>query len=996
MTKKRNESIKNHLLWPLLILLILQAVIMAGMILFGGVSIKLKSNEIHILSENTENTRLYLEKETIHQWMNMVNDSGSMAAEIEAVLENKRKSAADISTDYALNRQIVEGIMDKSVAILRRGYGTGIFAVLDGPAAENSPEGTKAGFYIRDSNSGSYTQGYSSLLMERGLPSIANKYGIPLDSFWELGFDMEGAEEACAFYKKPFNAAMENGASWEERMNYAFLCRPFRLSPADVPVITYSVPIILKDGSIVGVFGLEMTVGRLEQLLSADRTDGGQEMCYVLGLRKKGGDSVQPVTTTGYLYNHYFTDQKQLKFNSISEKGIDELTSSDGTDWFASVKKLEVYSYNTPFEQEEWVLAGMARKDSLLSFYNYIRRMLIGSMMFPVIFSLLGVFVIGRIVTRPISSLIKELRAKSGAPGLVLTRVHISEIDELTGTIEQLSADVERSASKISTILDHAEVLIGVFEYQSHSDTVFCSRSVFEILNFGEIVEPYCYLPVMQFNNLIMQALKQVKQEGGNYLFQTEKDGNVRWVRLILDHQEEGVILGVLCDVTADVLEKEKLERERNYDLLTSLYNRRAFREKTADLMAMENVKAAAVIMWDLDNLKYINDTYGHDEGDRYIRLFADCLRRLEPEGAVVSRYSGDEFVTLIYQGSMEEIQSRIRDFMEYMKKCTLDMEGGYRIPVRVSGGISWYPSDAVSFDTLLTYADFAMYTVKHSVKGILMEFDKDDYDSHSYMLAGREELNQMLETRKVRFAFQPVLNRDGSIYGYELLMRPQFINLKGIQEVLNLARAQAKLRQMEALTWFAGLEAVRTHEKDGETLREAKLFINSIASVSMSEAEIAQFEEQFEEYLPRLVVELTEGEPTNRSCLRRKLDAARKWNALVAIDDFGAGYNSESILLDMEPDIIKIDINLIQHIHEDTNRQLILNSIMDFAGKNRITVLAEGVETKEELEYLIQRGVNLFQGFYIGRPEMEMRPVDPYIVRKMQEFAEKTKLSDK
>ncbi len=85
--------------------------------------------------------------------------------------------------------------------------------------------------------------------------------------------------------------------------------------------------------------------------------------------------------------------------------------------------------------------------------------------------------------------------------------------------------------------------------------------------------------------------------------------------------------------MTADVMEKEKLEWERNFDLLTELYNRRAFREQVESLMASQKEKYGAVIMWDLDNLKYINDTYGHDEGDRYLILFAECLKNSFAEG---------------------------------------------------------------------------------------------------------------------------------------------------------------------------------------------------------------------------------------------------------------------------------------------------------------------------------------------------------------------------
>ena len=1015
MKKGRNESIRTHLLWPLLVLLIIQALIMAGMVLFGGVSKKLKNNEIHILSENTDNTRLYLEKETIHQWINVVNDSGSMASEIQSVLDEQHKDASCISSDYDLNREIADGIMNRAVDLMRRSYGTGIFVVLDGPAAQNSAENTKAGFYIRDSNPGrSYNQDNSSLLLERGLPSLANKYGIPLDSFWDLGFDMTADDGSTDFYKKPFYSSVENQAGAEDRLNFAYLSKPFRLSPKDIPVITYSAPIILEDGSVVGVFGLEMGIGRIEQVLSSDRTESSFEVCYALGVRQAGENTITPVASSGYLYNQYFKGDEYLEYTDNEEEGIGELRSSDRAGWYASVKQLDVYNYNTPFEQEEWVLVGMARKNDLLSFYNSIRSMLLSSILIPIILSVFGVFIIGKIVTDPIRGLVNEVRKRSGEHGLTLTRVNIGEIDELTETIEQLSADVERSASKISSILEHANVLIGVFEYEENNESVFCSRSIFEMMGWEEPGEPYCYMGSEEFQQRMESGIRNTKRDGENYLFHVEARptadeaeriasdranaaGKGRWVRLILDTQEAGTVLGVLSDVTGDVEEKAKLERERNYDLLTSLYNRRAFREQLVVAMADGTIQTAAVAMWDLDNLKYINDTYGHDEGDRYIVLFANCLKRLEEEGAIVSRYSGDEFVTLIYgDGGKEEIRRRVQSFMQFLQSTSLEMKGGYQIPVRVSGGMAWYPDDAVDFDTLLNYADFAMYMVKHSVKGIIMEFDSNDYSNNSYMLAGREELNRMLETREVDFAFQPITRRDGSVFGYELLMRPNFTNLKGIKEVLNLARAQAKLTQMETLTWYAGLKAVEKQDQAGALGQTERLFINSIASACMSKEEEADLWNRYSCYLSRIVTELTEGEPVNQEYMSRKIAVTKKWNGLIAIDDFGAGYNSETVLLDMAPDIIKVDMSLVQRIHEDPNRQLILNNILDFAGQNHITVLAEGVETKEELEFLIQCGVELFQGYYIGRPQMEIRPIDPYIVRKMQDFAQKSDFSQK
>ncbi|MEY8353799.1 EAL domain-containing protein [Lachnospiraceae bacterium 54-53] len=991
MKNKRSESIRIQLLGPLLVLLVLQAAVIAGTVLFGGVSIKLKNNEIHILSENTENTKLNLEKETFLRWAGIMNNSGFTAAEIQQVLDSENRRSRDILTDDMLNRKITGRIMGKSIEMLHLSNATGVFMILNGPAAQNSPGEMKAGFYVRNSNAGGYIKDGSSLLMERGLPSLAEQYGIPLDSFWEMGFLESDGEGSGDFYNKPFRMAVKNQAKQPDVMNYAYLSPPFRLSPRDMEIITYSVPIILEDGTVAGVFGLEMTLNQLEQLLGADQTNSTFEESWILGIRRAGTNTIVPAAYSGYLYNQYFNESPSLEYRDNPGENISVLESDDGTGWYASIKKLEIYGSNGPFGEEEWVLAGIARQKDLLSFYHVIRRMLLTSMVVPLVLSLLGAFMIGKIITEPIRRLVKELRKKSGSRGLSLKRVRIREIDELTETIEQLSWDVERSSSKISSILEHANVLIGVFEYEDGSDRVFCSRSLFEMLGWGPVDEPYCYMTLKEFEDGMEKTFTGTKIKGDHVLQCLEAPEGTRWVEFILDESKNGTILGVCTDVTADVEEKEKLERERNYDLLTELYNRRAFREQVGAAMERQKCRTAAVVMWDLDNLKYINDTYGHDEGDRYIVLFADCLKTLSENGGIVSRYSGDEFVVFLKGEDKEEIRKRVRGFMRYIQKFTLDMDGGYQFPIRVSGGLSWYPDDAGDFDTLFNYADFAMYMVKHSVKGAVKEFDLKEYMNNSYMLAGSEELNRMLDTREVRFAFQPIATREGGIYGYELLMRPEFVNMKGITEVLNLARSQAKLPQMEALTWFAGLKAVRAEEEAGQLGRTEKLFINSIASVCLTEEDRLELEGEYGELLPRTVIELTEGEPAGQSYMRYKIDMAKQWEGQIAIDDYGTGYNSESILLRMRPDIVKLDISIVKRIHEDPNRQIILRNLLDLAGKNNICVLAEGVETAEELEFLMRCGVILFQGYYIARPQMEIRPLDPYIVKKMREFSGKS-----
>ena len=366
--------------------------------------------------------------------------------------------------------------------------------VLNGPAAMKSPTGMKAGFYIRNSNPGGYLNDNSSLLMERGLPSLAEKYNIPLDSFWELGFLNTGGKGAADFYQKPFDAAIKYKGKKKDTMRYAYLSSPFRLSPKDTEVITYSAPVILEDGTVLGVFGLEMTVNQLEQILSQEQINGSFNECWLLGIREKGTNTIIPVAESGYLYNQYFNENTKIEYEYNHKENISTLRSPEGTEWYASVNKLDVYGADEMYGGSEWVMVGMARQKDLLSFYNAVRRMLFSSMLVPLLFSLLGAYMIGRIMTEPIRRLVEELRRKSGSRGLSLERVHVKEIDELSETIELLNRDVDRASYKMSGILEHANVLVGVFEYEEEENRVFCSRSLFEMLGWGKMKEAYCYI----------------------------------------------------------------------------------------------------------------------------------------------------------------------------------------------------------------------------------------------------------------------------------------------------------------------------------------------------------------------------------------------------------------------------------------------------------------------------------------------------------------------
>ena len=296
-------------------------------------------------------------------------------------------------------------------------------------------------------------------------------------------------------------------------------------------------------------------------------------------------------------------------------------------------------------------------------------------------------------------------------------------------------------------------------------------------------------------------------------------------------------------------------------------------------------------------------------------------------------------------------------------KRCQISDSA--RVKLGVSGGVAMYPEHSVLFPQLLHYADFAMYCVKNGVKGSLMEFTTESYEKSGYLMNGIQALNRLLEQRLVRYAFQPIVSaKDASILGYELLMRPTVSELPTPEYVLRLASQQGKLHQVEL--------------RQSKHLKpDAKLFINSIASHSLRPEDEKQIEEHFAHLLPSVVLEITERETRSEQDTNKKVEYMRRFSAHVAIDDFGSGYNNEQSLVSIDADYVKLDMSFVRNVHLDTRKRNWLATLLSYTKKSHIHVIAEGVETLEELEVLCALGVDYYQGYYIARPDFEP-PIPP------------------
>ena len=438
---------------------------------------------------------------------------------------------------------------------------------------------------------------------------------------------------------------------------------------------------------------------------------------------------------------------------------------------------------------------------------------------------------------------------------------------------------------------------------------------------------------------------------------------------------------------SARKLEQERLEYERDFDLLTGLMNRRAFYRRGNEIFANpDDLKNAAIVMLDLDNLKKFNDAYGHDCGDRYIREAAQCFEASVPANVLVSRVSGDEFFMLFYgYDSRDELNADVESLRKTVPNTPFELPDGTTTHIEASGGVALYLEDSTEFAELMKLADFTMYQVKESGKNNIAYFDFDTYQRKSSALRLESEFNDLMEDFELStYHFQPIFNaRTGKVFAYEALMRVNMGLLKNPLDVLDQARSLDRMIEVERMTWNRSLECFEALLAENKVDPNAYLFVNSFANLSLSEDELADIASTHADIMDRVVIEITEVVDMDEKAteIKRQLPGATGW---MALDDYGSGYNSEVKLLTLRPDFVKVDTSIIRNIHLSEDKQRIVSHVVEYAHERNMNIIAEGVENAEELAQLLELNVDLLQGYFLARPAEEPAELSPEAAESM------------
>jgi len=437
---------------------------------------------------------------------------------------------------------------------------------------------------------------------------------------------------------------------------------------------------------------------------------------------------------------------------------------------------------------------------------------------------------------------------------------------------------------------------------------------------------------------------------------------------------DRDLLLSSAADISDQKAFEDQLFRSAFYDELTELPTRRVIEHRVKSLMSSDgSVERFALAFLDIDNFKHINDYYGHATGDALLVELARRLDRELRESDMLSRISGDEFLLLLHPiQSTDEVADFIGSTLRRL--AAPFFIDGSEIFASTSIGVSLHPEHGRSYDVLCQNADLAMYRVKNEGKGAAAFFDAAMEREAQERMKVEQSLRQAILEKRFCCAFQAKVDiRTQEIMGVEALVR-----LRGDEGVIqapgSFVNLAVELGLIDELTHLVLTEIVKSIDLINETFGPKAVISINVAAKQAGNAEFMRsFAQALEEtgFPRRFMIEVTEDAFVTKTLFQDEiLPMFRRIGVGISIDDFGVGYSSLSALADITADEIKIDRSFITDIHKRPRSQGILRAIESLSAALGMTVIAEGVESFEELAYLqAATKIRYAQGFHFSRP---------------------------
>ncbi|MBY0123338.1 EAL domain-containing protein [Bacillus sp. S/N-304-OC-R1] len=556
-------------------------------------------------------------------------------------------------------------------------------------------------------------------------------------------------------------------------------------------------------------------------------------------------------------------------------------------------------------------------------------------------------------------------------------------IEERTSEIRIKNQELERVVAELKQLSRENELILnsageGIFGLDLDGNITFCNQAGKEMLGYdsGELIGD-SYKTIFKRHKGEMQ--KSILPYTGTDQQFFRKDGTSFPVEYVISPITEGdTKLGEVVTFK-DITQRKQLEEEIThlafYDSLTNLPNRVLLNDRLQQALAYgkRNNEKVAVLYLDLDRFKLINDSLGHSFGDLLLREAADRLSSSIPDHAIISRQGGDEFTIILpIIHSNEDVLKVVNQVIQAFSNPFHLKEN--ELYVKTSIGISLFPENGDSVETLIKNADAAMYKAKE-ISGNSYYFFKSGMDNRTLASMKLENaLYKALDQDELVIYYQPQMNcRTNEVFGAEALIRWNHPaeGMISPADFIPIAEETGLIVPIGEWVLRNACKQLKEWHNQGHTFMSV--------SVNLS---VRQFEENnlfmivkeiLEEVdLPAgcLHLELTENQIIkNTEITLSTMGQLKDLGVHIAIDDFGTGYSSLGYLRNFPISTLKVDKTFVQDIINDEDNAAITDTIITLAQNLKLDVIAEGVETKEQVEFLSSKNCYLMQGYYFSKP---------------------------
>ncbi|SDY35881.1 EAL domain-containing protein [Nitrosomonas sp. Nm58] len=554
-----------------------------------------------------------------------------------------------------------------------------------------------------------------------------------------------------------------------------------------------------------------------------------------------------------------------------------------------------------------------------------------------------------------------------------------------TGRDITARVQIEEAQARLTAILDATPDLVAIFDLEGYLRYLNESGRRLLGLDVGEDISRYCMWDLFftgAAQQPVSQILTAVQQHGvwnGETILRTTRNKELPISQVVLGHGRDGDCVEYLSTIARDISERKRfeaeLEHQATHDRLTNLPNRSLLSDHFASAVkyAQRHDSSVGVLFIDLDNFKRINDNLGHAAGDVLLQQIAQRLQGCMRANDTVARLGGDEFIILISELHDPE------NILDVLNKLRVAFEHpviiqAHEVYVTFGIGIALYPHNGTRLEDLLRHADIAMYRAKSSGSNQYC-FYGSDMDARGHELVSLEaDLCQALEQGGFALHYQPQIDlRSGRVAGIGGLIRWQH-SIRGLVPPADFIPHLEKSGMIIPVGEWVLRQACRAHRNWRELgFNDMRISIN-VSAAQFSDVDLLDKIQRAlqDEHMPKRALEL---EITENILMRDPVSAAEILEAIhalgvrVAIDDFGTGYSSLAYLKRFPLDALKIDRTFVRDITNDSGNAAIVEAGISLAHKLDLEVIAEGVETKQQLEFLQKHDCDLVQGYYFSRP---------------------------